>query len=366
MKRLIIIIILMLPIFTVQGYADNVYTRTGESWGADAIEEAVPESVQDISGELALDGSYNTPNALERLWQKFISDVKKYIKNDIKTASALIGISFLCAACSTLCSDKSAEKFVSTVGCCAVVYLTVSGAEGVLNAAELSLTQLSDYSKAALPVIFTASAASGAALSAPGRYAAVCLALDIMMSAAQKVIIPLICTYLALSISCSVFSETFVRSAAQFAKKAIVSVMTAMTIAFSAYIGITGLVSGSMDAVAVKTAKTIISTSMPVVGGIISDAASTILSAASVVKNSSGVFSLIVVCALSAGPFAMLSVKMAMFKLASAAAEAAPNGKIAALLNDIGSAFGMLTGLVGCCAVMLFISFVSGIKAVCG
>ena len=365
MKKLMIIA-LLLPLFIVPCYAENIYTTAGKSFEAGAIEEAVPEDVRDISGKMSLDGSYDTQNALERLWRKFIEDINNYIKDDIRTASALIGISFLCAACSTLCSDKSTENIVSTVGCCAVVYLTVSGAEGVLNTAESALNQLSDYSKAALPVIYTAAAASGAAISAPSRYAAVCLALDVMMSAAQKVIIPLICTYLALSISCSVFSGAFVTSASAFVKKAIITVMTTMTIVFSAYIGITGFVSGSMDAVAVKTAKTVLSTSMPVVGGILSDAASTILSAASVVKCSSGVFSLIVVCALCAGPFAMLSVKMAMFKLTSAAAGSAPNGKISALLNDIGSALGMLTGLVGCCAVMLFISFVSGIKAVYG
>lgn len=365
MKK-ILIIILFLPLFTVQAFADDPYFSAGESCGAEAIAEAVPESVIEISGELAVDGSYDIQKALDRLWQSFTGSIKRYIRSELKTASALIGISFLCAACGALCTDKSAERFVSTAGCCAAVYLTISGNESVLNTAESALIQLSDYSKAALPVIFTASAASGAALSAPGRYAAVSLALDIMMSAAQKVIVPIICTYLALSISCSVFSDPFVRAAASFVKKAAISVMTAMTAAFCAYIGITGLVSGSMDAVAVKTAKTIISSSLPVVGGIISDAASTVLSAASVVKNSVGVFSLIVVCALCAGPFAMLSVKMAMFKLTSAVAETAPNGKLAALLNDIGTALGMLTGMVGCCAIMLFISFVSGIKAVIG
>lgn len=364
--RKMIMLLLLLPLFTAQAFADDVYTQTGEDCGTAAIEEAVPDGVRDISGELSVDGSYNTQGALERLWKSFAEKLKSSVKDELKTASALIGISFACAACGALCSDKTSEKMIGTAACAAVVYLTVSGAESVLQTAEGALLELTDYSRAALPVIFTASAASGAALSAPSRYAAVCLALDVMMSAAQKVIIPIICTYLALSISASVFPEPFVKASAQFAKKAGVTIMTVMTIAFSAYIGVTGLVSGSMDAVAVKTAKTVISTSLPVVGGIISDAASTVLSAASVVKNSSGVFSLIVVCAMCVGPFAMLGVKMLLFKLSSAVAETAPNGNLSQLLSDIGDAMGMLTGLVGCCAIMLFISIVSGIKAVTG
>ena len=57
---------------------------------------------------------------------------------------------------------------------------------------------------------------------------------------------------------------------------------------------------------------------------------------------------------------------MLLFKLSSAVAETAPNGNLSQLLSDIGDAMGMLTGLVGCCAIMLFISIVSGIKAVTG
>ncbi len=365
MKR-IIFLLLLLPVLTAQAHADDVYTKAAEGYGTQAVEDAVPESVRDISGDLSVDGSYDTQSALERLWRSFADKILSSVKSEIKTVFVLVGISFACALCGALCSDRMSEKMIGTAACAAVVYLTVNGTESVLKTAENALVELSDYSRAALPVIFTASAASGAALSAPSRYAAVCLALDVMMSAARGVIIPIICTYLALSISAGVFPEPFVRTAAQFTKKAGVTIMTVMTIVFSAYIGVTGLVSGSMDVVAVKTAKTVISTSLPVVGGIISDAASTVLSAASVVKNSSGVFSLVVVCAMCVGPFAMLGVKMILFKLSSAIAGTVPNGNLSQLLSDIGDAMGMLTGLVGCCAIMLFISIVSGIKAVTG
>lgn len=365
MKK-IVILLMLLPLLSVNAYAEDIYTKAGEDYGTQAVEDAVPKSARGISGELRLDGSYDTQSALERLWKSLIERITSSIRAEIKTVLALIGISFACAVCGALCSDKTAEKMIGTAACTAVVFLTLNGAESVLKTAENVLTELSDYSRAALPVIFTASAASGAALSASSRYASVCLALDVMMSTARRIIIPIICTYLALSVSTAIFPEPFIRAVTQFTKKAGVTIMTVMTIAFSAYIGVTGLVSGSVDAVAVKTAKTVISTSLPVVGGIISDAASTVLSAASVVKNSVGVFSLIAVCAMCVGPFAVLSVKMALFKLSSAIAGTAPNGNLSQLLSNIGDAMGMLTGLVGCCAIMLFISVVSGIKAVTG
>ena len=41
-----------------------------------------------------------------------------------------------------------------------------------------------------------------------------------------------------------------------------------------------------------------------------------------------------------------------------------PGGRLSGLLNDIGTAMSMLLGLVGCCGIMLFFSFMAAIKVV--
>ena len=140
--------------------------------------------------------------------------------------------------------------------------------------------------------------------------------------------------------------------------------MTGITTLFGSYIAMTGLISASTDAVAVKTTKTIISSALPVVGGIISDASGIVLSAASAIKNSAGVFSLIAVCALCIGPFAAISVKMVFYRVASAFASMLPDKRLSGLLGDIGTVMAMLLGLIGCCGIMMFISFMAGIKVV--
>lgn len=364
--RKMLLIFALIPLFCVPCRAEGLYGEVGESFDIGAVSEAVSEEAEEISGKLTIDGSYDADSALKRLWNRLCEELRASLHDELGTAAALIAISFFCAVCSSVCTDRGTAEFTGICGCCGAVYITLSSTQSVLDKALGAVQQLSDYSKAALPVLFTASAAGGAVLSASGRYAASCLALDVMMSAAQSVIIPLVCAYLALSVSLSVWENAFVKAISQFLKKLTVTLMTAMTIAFCGYIAITGLVSGSADAVAVRTAKTVISTSMPVVGGIISDAAGAVLSAAGVVKNSVGVFSLIVICALCVSPFAVLSVKMTVYKLASAIAETAPNRRLSVLLDDIGTAMGMLTGMVGSFAVMLFISLMSGIKAVTG
>lgn len=362
--RVFLLVLLLIPGFTVPAYAEDIYEQAADETGIYAIEDQLPEEARDISGSLKVDGSYDTENALERLWNSLIDKIKGELGENIKTASALIAISMLCALSGSLCSGKPIKEYINIAGCCAAAVSLLGSVDSIVGETVAALNQLSDYSKAALPAMFTAAAACGAVGSASAKYAATCLALDVLMSVSQKLIIPLVYSYLALAVAGSVFPNSLLSNTARLTKWIAGTIMTAMTIAFSAYIGMTGLVAGSADAVAIKTARTVISTTLPVVGGIISDASGAVLSAASVIKNSAGVFGLIAVCALCAGPFAVLSVRMLVLKAAAAASDMVPNSRLSGLINSVSTAMGLLLGLLGCCGIMLFISIMAGIKAV--
>ena len=362
--RVFLLVLLLIPGFTVPAYAEDIYEQAADETGIYAIEDQLPEEARDISGSLKVDGSYDTENALERLWNSLIDKIKGELGENIKTASALIAISMLCALSGPLCSGKPIKEYINIAGCCAAAVSLLGSVDSIVGETVAALNQLSDYSKAALPAMFTAAAACGAVGSASAKYAATCLALDVLMSVSQKLIIPLVYSYLALAVAGSVFPNSLLSNTARLTKWIAGTIMTAMTIAFSAYIGMTGLVAVSVDAVAIKTARTVISTTLPVVGGIISDASGAVLSAASVIKNSAGVFGLIAVCALCAGPFAVLSVRMLVLKAAAAASDMVPNSRLSGLINSVSTAMGLLLGLLGCCGIMLFISIMAGIKAV--
>lgn len=362
--RVLLLILLMLPAFTVPAYAGDIYEQAADETGIYAVEEQLPEEAREISGSLKVDGSYDTENALERLWKSLVENVKGELGDVLKIAGSLIAISMLCALSGSLCSGKPIKEYISIAGCCAAAVLLLGNVDSIVEETVEALNQLSDYSKAALPAMFTAAAACGAVGSASAKYAATSLALDVLMSASQKIIIPLVYSYLALAVAGSVFPNSLLSNTARLTKWLAGTIMTAMTIAFSAYIGMTGLVAGSIDAAAIKTARTVISTGLPVVGGIISDASGAVLSAASIIKNSAGVFGLIAVCAMCAGPFALLSVRMLVLRAAAAASDMVPNSRLSGLIASVSTAMALLLGLLGCCGIMLFISITAGIKAV--
>jgi hypothetical protein len=61
-----------------------------------------------------------------------------------------------------------------------------------------------------------------------------------------------------------------------------------------------------------------------------------------------------------------MGINYLAYKAAAAMIQVFRADKLSALADGIGSAIGMLLGLIGCCAVILFISIGISIKAVGG
>lgn len=362
--RTFIIMLLICPLFFTFACAEDIYRSAADGMGMSGLEEALPEEAKEVSGSLILNGTYDSYGAIQRLIAKVRDSLYTQLSRLWAPASKIMSLTVLCAAAGNISNDKKIQAYISMAACCSCSLIVTSGIDGIVNLASDALTQLSDYSKAAIPAVFTAAAATGAVVSASAKYAAVCISIEVLISAAQRLIVPLINAYLALVMADSIMDNTLVKTIAKMVKWAATTLMTGITTLFGTYIAMTGLITASTDAVAVKTTKTIISSALPVVGGIISDASGIVLSAASVIKNSAGVFSLIAVCALCAGPFVAITVKMLFFRISSAFASMLPDKRLSGLLSDIGTSMGMLLGLLGCCGIMMFISFMAGIKVV--
>ena len=361
--KMLIGFLLCIPMFVLPVYAEAVEMAT-ELMGIDEIYGYLPEDAEKISGRLDKNGNYDSGGALKRLYESTLEKLKDELQGNIDSFLRIIMICLLCSVSISFCQEKKIGEYINAAGICAIAASFLGSMDGMINETVEALTQINSYSKVAMPAIFTAAAAGGAVVSASARYAAVSVGLEIMINTARAVIVPLIYGYLALALCKGLFDEPIIKSVQRFIKLLMGISMTVLTLTFSAYISLTGAVSGSADALAVKTARTVISNVLPVVGGMISDAASTVLTAANMIKTSAGAMSLVAVCAICAGPFVRLSVKMLLFKLSSAACDIVPGIRLSPFINDIGTALSFLLGLLGSVSIMLFVSIMSVIRAV--
>lgn len=365
MKKLLLILLLA-PMLHGAAFAEGLAERGSAEWGTAGVRDALPEELQEIGGELSFSGDYDGAGALERLWTSFLNRVGGNLRNEARGAISLLAVCLLCAVSVTLCTGQKQGDYIQYAGCAAAALLLTGDMNSLVAEAFSTLKQMSDYAKAALPAIFTTAAAGGAIASASARYAACCLGLDLMLVAAEKLICPLVGAALAMAVCGSIWDNPMLRSGLKLSKRLAGLLMSAMTAGFTALISLTGLVSGSADAAAVKATKSLLSAALPVVGKIMADAASAVVSAAAVVRNTAGAFGIVGVCALCLAPFARLLVKRWLLILISAAAEMTACDRLARLLGEMSSLMGILLGLVGSYGMILFFSIVSALRTVTG
>ena len=362
----LLLCLLSLALCSVNAHAESLTRETFEAVGGKALEQGLSETQHEVTGALTPDGGYDTEGALRRLWERFKTELTAQFHEQFVFALRLAALPLLCALADALTDSKAARDVISLTACCAAaLWLAGDWDSGIAQAAQ-TLEQLSDYSRAAMPVLFTAAAAAGAVGSAPLKYAASCLAIEVMMTLSRRIVLPLIYSYLALSLCGCICENSLVKALGRLVKFAAVTLMSGATTLFCMYVGVTGLVAGSADAAAVKAARTVLSGVLPVVGGILSDSAASLLAAAGVVRSTAGVFTLLALCALCAGPFAFLLMKMLFLRAVATMAELLPGGRLSGFLEELSTVFALLLGLLGSSGVMLFFSIMSGMKAVTG
>ena len=126
--------------------------------------------------------------------------------------------------------------------------------------------------------------------------------------------------------------------------------------------GLTGVITGTADAAALKVTKSTISVAVPVIGNILSDASETVLVSASVMKNAAGVYGLFVIVSIWITPFLTIGIQYLFLKVTGALCSAFSLKRVSALLSDFTSALGLLLGTTGTVSVLLLVSIVCFMK----
>ena len=135
--------------------------------------------------------------------------------------------------------------------------------------------------------------ANGQTMSAAGFSAFLSGATGVSSICVNEIVMPMMRIFLALS--CTAFLTTSVRIDAviRFFEKYTKWLLGFSAVIITASLGLSGMLASSADSVASKTAKFVISGSVPVIGGAMSDAYLSIKSGMALVRNSAGAFGII-------------------------------------------------------------------------
>ncbi|MBQ3405458.1 MAG: hypothetical protein IJG63_08600 [Oscillospiraceae bacterium] len=325
------------------------------------LRDKLPEDARIAAGSTAiLDTDIN--GAAERLADLAKGLLSGVLGDALKKAAAIVSAAALCSMLTALFGEGKSTQYVTLAGVMAVTAIAVGDMRSFLGLAGSTMHELDDYSKILLPALTAAASAGGAISAAAVKYSATVLFLQILISLSDSLVIPLICAYAAASVAGAAMGGAGLNGAANLIKWLTVTIMTLVMGAFVIYLTVTGVVASSADAAAARIAKTTVSTMLPVVGGMVSDAASTVISAAAGIRNAVGVFGLFALSAICLCPFLKLGIHYLIFKASAALTAVLTDSAVSKAVSALAASIGMALGLSGACAMMLFISILSVIK----
>ena len=124
---------------------------------------------------------------------------------------------------------------------------------------------------------------------------------------------------------------------------------------FVGVVSLEGTLASSVDGITAKTAKTVVSSSIPVVGKILGDAVDTVLGCGVVLKNAIGIVGVIIVIGICIMPIIKLTILFLSYKLLAVVSEPIADKKIVELLEQIGDIFKIFLGVLCALSFMLII-----------
>lgn len=331
---------------------------------------AVPVKAMDytaptVPGEAGELMPAQTESFSQGLWEILKNAVKTMdpeLTQAARTCVALVAIVLLASVLQLLPGNPNGVVEMASALAVALVLLrqTVS----LIHLGADTVSRLSEYGKLLLPVMTAAMAAQGGITTATALYTGTAVFDAVLGSVISSVLIPMVYMYLILAAAGCATGVGRLKKIRDFVKGLMTWLLKTLLYVFTGFLSVTGVVSGTADATALKAAKLTLSGMVPVVGGILSDASEAVLVGAGVMKNVAGIYGLLAVSAMCITPFFRIGIQYLMLKLTAALCASFEVKRPAELIESFSGAMGLLLGMTGAMCMLLLISTVCFMKGV--
>ena len=304
-----------------------------------------------------------TESFAEGLWSILKSAIAQLAPNIAAAAGSALAITAIVLLASVFnATPGNSKRMIRLVCAISLATILIGQANTMVNLCAGTIREISDYGKLLLPVLTTGLAAQGGVTSATALYAGTTVFNTVLTAVIGKVLVPMVYIYLALSVANSAAGEELLKKLRDFVKWLMIWCLKTILYVYTAYMSITGVITGTADAAAVKAAKLTISGVVPVVGGILSDASETVLVSAGVMKNAVGIYGCLAVTAILILPFMRIAVQYLILKLTAALCGVFGVKNASELIEDFSTAMGVLLGMAGAVSFLMLISIICFMK----
>ena len=356
MKRLVFF---LLAVFLLMGKADAAEVPRD-------LMQALPEETEDLIAFADPADAGGLAKGVGRILEEMKGKVGEVLRQRTRGAASVLLVVVLCAAVEGFSQGAGGKTalFLPMAGALSVTLLTVGSLDSLMGLGAETIGELNRFSKALLPTLAAATAASGAVTTATVQQVTTVFFVDLLLNLVDELLLPMVYLYTGVLAAAACLPESRLGAIAEGLKKILTWMLTTALLVFTIYLSVARVISGAADGAAVRVTKAAISGVVPVVGGIIAEASETVLVGAGMLKNTIGLVGMLAILAACAYPFLQLGVQYLLYKLTAFLAAAIGAPGLCKLIDGLGGAFGLVLGMTGACALLLLVSVLSSVAAV--
>lgn len=300
MKR-ILAAVFVLALFLFWGTAARAESVQELDYGRDELLGALPSDVQQELSDSGITpdnggaGALSFMGALRALWEL----LKSRAQGPLRLFSALCGVTLLCALAESCANSESSLKGTySTVAVLSGAGIATAAFTGMIQETLALLSNAASFMLTFIPIFTAVSAAAGHITAASAVNAATLAATQLFSQLAVNFLAPFCGAIMGLSVTGAINPQLDLSKLAELIRKAVVWGLSLLMTIFMSILSAQTFVASASDNALMRTAKFMVSSGVPIVGGTISDAVNTVSGGLILLKSSIGTYGLIAAGAL--------------------------------------------------------------------
>ena len=286
----------------------------------------------------AISGNVDNSTLYKRILNILGGEVQVGIKSILGILAIIIIHSILKAISEGLEND-AISKMIYYVQYIAIVTIIMTNFSDIVNLVKETTTNLIGFMNTLIPVLISLMLYTGSITTSSILEPIILFMINFIGNLIQDLFIPILLIITTISIVSKISDKVQVEKIAKFLKSSTIWFLGIILTVFVGVVSLEGTLSSSIDGITAKTAKSIVSSGVPVVGKILGDVVDSVLGCGVILKNAVGLVGVIVIIGICILPILKLSVLTISYQLVASVGGVIADEKIVKLLEQIADIF---------------------------
>ena len=292
------------------------------------------------------------------IFQKILKLLGSEINTSLKTLISILVIIVIHGILKSITDNlenKNISQIIYFVQYILIVTLIMSNFTEIINLVKNTANDLVGFINLLMPLLLTLMIYTGSIATSSILEPVILFAINLIGNLIKDILIPVVFIIGIFSIISKISERIQIEKLSKFLRSSVVWVLGIILTIFVGVVSLEGTLSSSVDGITAKTAKTAVSTVIPVVGKILGDVVDSVLGCGIILKNAIGIVGVIIIIGICIMPIIKIATLCIMYSLASAIVQPVADGKIVKILDEMGGVFKLLLGILCALSVLLIV-----------